>query len=196
MLGWLNWLTTRASWCRRSMVSAEAWARTDLMATLRPRCGSVARNTLPWAPLPSSRSTTNRPMVRFEPVVAWRAAVFMWPGPARGLFAEIFGDGVGLGARLAEGDPAVLPDPDFLAPHQHLAAAFDGDVGAVGAAVGEHELVLAAFDGAVLARGAAARDHQAAGRVAAQGEHVVLAAADDFAVAASHAQHAGCPRRR
>src|SRR5688572_7404922 len=62
MFGWLNWLTTRASWNRRRIPSAEAPAPIDLIATWRWRCGSRASKTLPCAPLPSVRTISNRPI--------------------------------------------------------------------------------------------------------------------------------------
>src|SRR5688500_19218291 len=83
------------------------------------------------------------------------------------LIAEELDDHGRPGARLAEGDPAVLAQGELLALQQQLGVALEGDVGAVGAVVLEDELVAAALHGAVPARGHVIVDHQAAARLAA-----------------------------
>src|SRR5438045_9404096 len=78
------------------------------------------------------------------------------------------------GARLAEGDPAVTAQSEFLAAQDDLAVALDGDVGAVGAVVAEDELVEPTLDLAVRARRHALADHHIRGRIAAKRDRGLL----------------------
>src|SRR5205807_9192302 len=78
------------------------------------------------------------------------------------LFAEILDDFRRAGARLAEADPAVLPESELLAPQEQFGVPLDRDKSAVAAVVLQHELALASLDGAVLPRGVLVGDRQAA----------------------------------
>src|SRR5207237_7678595 len=103
---------------------------------------------------------------------SWMARVYEenCSDPFSLVVAEELGDYDRRGARLAEGDPAVLAQGDLVALDEQLGVAFDGDVGAVGAVVLEHELVLAVLDGAVLARGHVVFDDQAGRGIAADAD--------------------------
>src|SRR2546427_10786226 len=81
-------------------------------------------------------------------------------------------------ARLAERDPAVLPQLELLALQYHLQLALDGAAGAVRAVVPQHELVLPPLDGAMLPRGVGIGDHELAGVIAPEHDRLECAPPD------------------
>src|SRR5436309_13880921 len=108
------------------------------------------------------------------------------------LLAEKLDDLPRVAARLAERDPAALPQLELLALQYHLQLAVDGDGGAVRAVVPQHELVLAPLDGAMLSRSLVIGDHELAGLIAP--EHDRFAAAPPHDVLAP--MHPAEPRLR
>src|SRR5205807_2848554 len=110
-------------------------------------------------------------------------------------FAEILDDFRRSGARLAEGDPAVLPEGELLPPQEQLGISLDRDISAVAAVVLQHELALASLDGAVLPRGVLVGDGQAAIGLAPDSDRLAAPPPHDLTVTILESQlRVGRPR--
>src|SRR5690349_17710451 len=88
-----------------------------------------------------------------------------------------------VGQAVAEGNPAVAVEDDFLAPEMHLGIGTEDDEGAVAALVDEHEFPRAQLDLGVAARGHGIHDEDRVAVIAPQKDGVP---GDDLAAAVDH----------